>query len=150
MQMTVTHFGTEHSVEVNESDLYDFDGGLSGFEDLKRYALIPEPDSAVEWLQSVDDPAVAFPLLEPFIFYPEYGFELSDADARALDLQGPEEAVVRCILTVGERPEETTANLIAPVVLNPRARLGRQLLLQDSSLQIRFVVFEAAKLAAAS
>lgn len=150
MKITVASIGAGQTVEVDESQFFDFGDGLGGFEELRRYALIPEPDSPLEWLQSVDDPAVAFPLLEPFLFYPQYSFELSDADVRALRLEGPEEAVVRCVLTVGERPEDTTANLIAPLVLNRRVRLGRQLVLQDRNLSLRFAVFQATKLAAAS
>ena len=54
--------------------------GLNGFEQLHRYALLIDDDSPVEWLQSVEQPQLAFALLEPFVFYPDYGFELADRD----------------------------------------------------------------------
>lgn len=142
MQIATNRFGVEETVEVAEDQIYEFALGLAGFEDHHRFALISETDSPVEWLQSLDDPRVSFSLLEPFLFYPEYGFELSDADAQALGLCGPEEALVRCVLTVQEEAEETTANLVAPIVLNQRGRVGRQVLLQETNMPLRYPVFE--------
>ena len=93
----------------------------------------PDKFSKEQWhtLQSVKSTHVGFPLLEPFLFYPEYGFELPDSDASILGLKGPEDALVRCVLTLREDAEETTANLLAPIILNRRTRQGRQVVLQE-------------------
>ena len=143
MQVTTNRFGPEQLVEVPEEQIYEFSPGLSGFQDHHRYALIVEQDSPIEWLQSLEDPAVGFPLMEPFLFYPGYGFELPDGDADFLGLELPEQALVRCLLTVRETAQETTANLLAPIVLNQRTRRGRQVVLQDTDLPVRYPVFEA-------
>ncbi len=150
MQVTTNRFGVEETVEVAEDQIYEFALGLAGFEDHHRFALISETDSPIEWLQSLDDPRVSFSLLEPFLFYPGYGCELSDADAQALDLRGPEEALVRCVLTVREAADETTANLLAPIVLNQRARVGRQVLLQETNMPLRYPVVEVLQLPASA
>ncbi len=150
MQVMTNRFDVEETVEVAENQIYEFALGLAGFEDHHRFALISEEDSPIEWLQSLDDAQVSFSLLEPFLFYPEYGFELSDADAQALGLRGPEEALVRCVLTVRETPEETTANLMAPIVLNQRGCVGRQVLLQGTDMPLRYPVFEVLQLPASA
>lgn len=149
--IVMTHrFGVEEQVEVPDEQLYDFRRGLGAFEGLHRYALIVDPDSPVEWLQSLDDEHVVFALLEPFVFQPGFEFELPDADALALRLDRPEDAMVRSILAMREDPEEITANLLAPLVLNPAAGLGGQVLLQDSDWPLRVPVFEALERASAA
>ena len=148
MLVKTNRYGTEETVEVSDDRLFEFNPGLSSFEDHHRYALISEEGSPIEWLQSLDSPAVVFPLLEPFLFYPEYGFELPDSDAEALGLAGPEEALVRCLLSVREAAQQTTANLLAPIIFNRRTRCGRQVVLQGTNLPLRLPVFEALQLPA--
>lgn len=143
MLITTHRFGVAEQVEVSEADLFEVQPGLLGFEQLHRFALIEEVDSPVEWLQSVDDPRVAFAMMDPFLFCPDYGFDLPDADAESLGLHAPEDAQVRAILAVRESPQQITANLMAPVVLNKATRRGRQVILQESDWPLRFPVFEA-------
>jgi flagellar assembly factor FliW len=142
MQIATRRYGQLETVEVTASQVFDFTPGPVGFEQHTRFALIPEGDSPIEWLQSLDDPAVAFAVVEPFLFLPEYAFEIADADATALGLQQPGDAAVRCVLTVREQVSAISANLMAPIVLNPRARTGRQVVLQDSGWPLRFPVLE--------
>ncbi len=146
MLIKTTRYGEEELLEVPDLQTFDFSIGLGGFEDEHQYALVIEGDSPIEWLQSINTPSVGFPLLEPFLFYPEYGFELPDADAIALELEGTEDALIRCVLTLHDVPEETTANLLAPIVLNRRKRLGRQVVLQGTDLSMRYPVFDTLRL----
>jgi flagellar assembly factor FliW len=151
MKLTTHLLGTEQIVDVSPEQIFAFDPPLGGFEELRRYALIPDgDDSPVEWLQSIEDENVALPLLEPFLFAPDYGFELPDHDAEALGMESPEDAVIRCILTLREAPEEITANLLAPIVLCRRTHLARQVVLQDSAYPLRHPVFSALGLAASA
>ena len=62
----------------------------------------------------------------------------------------PGDVAVRAILTVRDPIEETTANLLAPVVLNPTTRLGRQVVLQDSDYPIRAAIFSSLEAVAES
>ncbi len=143
MHVKTNLMGTEEIVEISQEQIFAFEPALGGFEALRRYALITEPDSPVEWLQSLDDPDVSFALLEPFLFRPDYVFELADRDAQALGMQEPADALVRCILTLHEDPEKITANLLAPLVLCRRTHLARQVILQDLELPLRAPIFPA-------
>ena len=125
-----------------EAQLYQFFPGMGGFEAHHEYALITDQDSPVEWLQSLSDPDVVFAVLEPFIFNPEYSFEMTDADAAGLGLTRPTDALVRAILTLRDSASAITANLMAPVILNPALRLGRQIVIQDAELAMRFAVMD--------
>jgi len=150
MQVKTNFLGVEETIEVAEGQIFSFDPALGGFESLRRFALIPEADSPVEWLQSLDNPDVAFALLEPFAFMPEYAFELADADAEALGMQEAQDALVRCMLTLHEDPGMITANLLAPIVLSRRTHLARQVIVQDGDYALRYPVFSAAMIEAAS
>lgn len=143
MRVITRRHGPLESIEVPPSQLYEFYPGVVGFEEHHQFALVTDPESPVEWLQSLADPDVGFAVVEPFLFVPEYTFEINDADAAALGLQRPAQAVVRVILTLRDNANAITANLMAPVVLNPRVRSGRQIVLQDSDQPLRFPVFEA-------
>ena len=137
--------GIDEVLEVSEQQIFAFEPGLGGFESLRRYALIGEADSPIEWLQSIDDPDVSFALLEPFLFRPDYVFELPDRDAEGLGMQEPGDALVRCILTLHEDAEQVTANLLAPLVFCRRTHLARQVILQDPDLELRARVFDATR-----
>lgn len=142
MLVASRRYGAElEHLEVPEHRLLELYPGLSSFEEHHRYAWIADPDSPVEWLQSLDDPDVVFAMLDPFLFCPEYAFELGDSDAAALGLETAQEATVRALLTLAGDAEDITANLFAPVILNARAGLGRQVLLQDSGWSLRYEVF---------
>jgi flagellar assembly factor FliW len=148
MLVKTNFLGVEETVEVAEEQIFAFDPGMGGFESLRRYALIAETDSPIEWLQSLEDPDVAFALLEPFAFMPEYAFELSDADAEALGMREAQDALVRCVLTLHEDPALITANLLAPVILSRRSHMARQVIVQNGDYALRFPVFAAAAAAA--
>ena len=149
MKLTTHLLGTDEMVDVSPEQIFAFDPPLGGFEELRRYALISDgTDSTGEWMQSIEDENVALPLLEPFLFEPDYGFELPDRDAEALGMEGPEDAIVRCILTLREAPEEITANMLAPIVFCRRTHLARQIVLQESEYSLRRPVFSTLGLAA--
>ena len=143
MQVKTSLMGVDEVSEVSEQQIFSFEPGLGGFESLRRYALIGEADSPIEWLQSIEDPDVSFALLEPFLFRPDYVFELSDRDAEGLGMREPADALVRCILTLHEDAEKVTANLLAPLVFCRRTHMARQVILQDPDLELRAPVFEA-------
>ena len=148
MQITTKLLGVEETIEVSEDQLFAFDPPLGGFEENRRFALIVDEESPVEWLQSVEDPDVAFALLEPFLFEPDYAFELPDGDATELGMESPEDAFVRCILTLRDDPDEITANMVAPLVLCRRSHLVRQIVLQDSGQPLRRPILSGIALAA--
>ncbi len=141
MRVRTTLLGAEEVVDVSEQQIYAFDPGMGGFESLRRFALVPEEDSPVEWLISLEDPDVSFAVIEPFVFRPLYAFELPDRDVQELGMLAPEDAAVRCMLTLNEDPALITANLLAPLVFSRRTHLARQVILEESGHELRAPVF---------
>lgn len=139
MNIPTSRFG---SVEINEDDLISFPEGLLGFADLDKFVLLDDPnDEIFAWLQSVDEPNIAFPVLEPELFYDNYSISYSQTDLAAL--KAGENSSLRpfCIITIPEDPTQMTANMKAPVVIHIEEKLGRQCVLQDNKLEIRELIF---------
>lgn len=123
------------SLEVAEDQLYHFAKGIPGFEDETEFALIDREEGPFVYLQSMKDKELAFLLVDPFIFYPDYEFELQTADTEELKLD--QHILVRCIVTLKEQIEKSTINLLAPIVLNPAERLGKQVVLHQNTYQTK-------------
>lgn len=134
-----TRFG---QVQFQGEDLLTFPEGILGFSDLKKFVLLDDPnDDIFAWLQSCDEPAVAFPVLEPELFSDTYKVTLAKADLDVLKLQNMQGARLFCIITIPDDPTQMTANMKAPVVINIAQKLARQCVLQDNHLAIREPIF---------
>ena len=134
-----TRFG---QVQFQSDDLLTFPEGILGFADLKRFVLLDDPnDDIFAWLQSCDEPAIAFPVLEPELLTENYKVTLAKADLDALRLTSLEGARLFCIITIPDDPTQMTANLKAPVVINVSMKMARQCVLQDNHLAIREPIF---------
>lgn len=129
-----------HEAQPAEGLRFSMPRGLLGFEDEHEFVLVEEPDSPVCWLQASDEPQVALPVIEAFLIYPEYNFDLSDAEAAALKLEGPADATVLVVLTARAEPPMVTANLLAPIVLNRAERQALQIVLADTQYPMRYPV----------
>jgi flagellar assembly factor FliW len=124
------------AVEVDESKVLAFDHGLLGFPEAKRFALVDASDDGTYyWLQSLDDPQLAFLAAVPWAFFPDYEPELAEPDQAALGLSTPTDALVFCLLTFTD--DAVTANLLGPLVVNANTREGRQIVLGDSDYSAR-------------
>lgn len=114
-----------------------FAGGLAGFPDSERYALVEVPEATPLYLlSSLDEPGVEFVVAPPVLFFPEYAPELDDATVARLAVDEPEDVLLLVLLTVPADVADATANLLAPVVVNQRNRRAAQVLVQgDWSLR---------------
>jgi flagellar assembly factor FliW len=117
-----------------------FEEGLVGCPQWRRFTF--EPDAVgpgIHSLRGLDDD-VALYVCDPFTIVPDYEFEVGDADAAALELRDPSDALVLVVLTVRTDPAGVTANLLGPLVINNRTGRGRQLVLSGSDYSARHAV----------
>jgi len=131
-------------VEVEDSKVFVFEGGLPGFHNLTKFVIVPiEQDSPFVLLQSTEDKDVGFVLSFPFAFKPDYTFELSEQDMDDLNVEDQTEVVTYAIVTLKDSLANSTINLLAPIVLNMKKMLGKQIVLQDSkSYSLRYPIRE--------
>lgn len=141
MIIQTTRFG---QVVIEEKDGVTFPEGLLGFVDLKNFVLLEDPsDDIFAWLQSCEEPAIAFPILEPELFSPDYHAQLTRSDLQALESQPGDIFRTYCIVTIPDDPTLMTANLKAPIVINLNNKKARQCVLQDNQLAIREPIFHS-------
>ncbi len=144
MKIKTTRFG---DLEVNPKDIVTFSEGLLGFENLKKYFLVDPGDSTlILWLQSTEDEKVAFPIIEPKIFKPDYIAKLLPADLNGLELDSLQSAKLYSILTIPANVTEMSANLKAPIVINSSKKVAKQIVLQDSKLSVKHEMYKQLKL----
>ena len=127
MNVQTTRFGT---VDVDAERVITFDTGLLGFADCKRYVLLqPDDDAVFVWLQSCDDPALAFVVTDPALWVGDYEASIRPEQMQELGLEKLEDAQVFVI--VNRYDQSLTANLQGPIVVNALKRSAMQLVLAD-------------------
>ncbi len=144
MQIETTRFGT---LEIDEGEIISMVEPIIGFPHSQRFVLLDhkgkEGTTPFKWLQSVDDPALAFVLLPAQLVEPSYRVTMTRDEASKLKIEAPSDAEVWAMLVIPpNEPKKMTANLKAPVVINKRERLGKQLVLVDSEYSTKHRVFK--------
>ncbi|MEK7869919.1 MAG: flagellar assembly protein FliW [Nitrospirota bacterium] len=119
-----------------------FPSGILGFPDCRRYVILDhDTDAPFKWLQSLDEPGLAFVILDPASFHPEYDVQVPHEALLEVDGKDNEELIVSVLLTIPSNdPTGITANLRGPLLMNPRTKLCKQLILSDS-YPTRFPLF---------
>jgi flagellar assembly factor FliW len=138
MKYETARFG---SVEIQDKDILLFPGALYGFDQEKEFVILPlDPkiESPMEWLQSLRSRELAFIVTDPFLFVPEYKMVLSDSEMDQLKLESMESVAVRVIVTIPKVHSEMTANLVAPLVINQKNRLAKQVVLTSAEYDTKY------------
>jgi Uncharacterized protein conserved in bacteria len=125
-------------LNVEQDQIFHFPKGIPGFEQETDFAIIEVEEGPFSYLQSLKTDALSFLLTDPFLFLPQYEFELPKAEAEELEIS--EAVTIRAIVTLRDKLEESTLNLLAPIVLNPVKRLGKQVVLHHSPYSTRHLL----------
>jgi flagellar assembly factor FliW len=116
----------------------EFVSDLPGFPGYRRFVLTTLHESDLVYaLRSLEDPGLRFLVVPPQPFFPDYAPELDDASADLLGLTDPEDALLFLVVTTGELPEDASANLLAPIVVNRRTCTANQVVLSGTSYPLR-------------
>ncbi len=136
-----TRFGT---IEVDEEAVVTFSQGLFGFEDYRRFVVLSlDEKSPFRWLQSLEEPSLAFVIIEPRHFMPDYAPTISDSDAEALELDANTPYLVFVVVTIPPgKPEEMTANLMGPIIINAATRQARQVIVEDECYSTKHLILQ--------
>ena len=134
-------------VEVDGEKIVHFADGIPAFEDEHEFLIIPyDEESPYVFLQSLITPELAFLMTMPFIFFPEYEFELNDEMQLKLGLTRQEDMAVYTLLTIpGGQVEQMTANLMAPIAMNQVTMQARQIVLDKSRYTTKHRLFPVKK-----
>ena len=144
MQINSRLFG---EIDVEDDKVIDFKNGIIGFEEHHKYALIfdaeKESSKSIMWLQSMEEPELAFPVADPTHICNGYNPVVEDELLESIGgIDKPEDVFVLVVLTVPSDLTKMTANLKAPLVINTDTRKGCQIIVNNEEYQVRYNVYD--------
>ncbi|MGV7118422.1 flagellar assembly protein FliW [Paenibacillus kyungheensis] len=117
-------------ITIADEQIYQFTKGLPGFEEEKSFAWIDVENSPFSYLQSLQEPSLSFLLVDPFVVYPDYEFEIEDQEYP--ELVSEKSLRIACMVTLHDQMEKSTLNLLAPIVCNAETSKAEQIILHQS------------------
>lgn len=141
MKIVTAKFG---EIDVAEERIFEFVLPIIGFNELKKFVILDiNKDSFFKWLQSVEDPELAFPIVSVFSMNVDYTLDIPDNVVDALKIQDIESVLVMNIASIPQdNPQGTTLNLLAPLVFNVNTQLAGQVILSGSGYDVSFPLFK--------
>jgi flagellar assembly factor FliW len=135
MKFDTTRFG---QIDVKPEDILIFPDGPLGFPDCTRFTFIDEERAApFRMLQSLDNPALAFVVVDPLMARPDFQFDVTMDDLKLIKADNTDNLLVYAIVTMNRNIHEVTINLQGPLVINPSQKLGHQFVLIDTDYTTR-------------
>lgn len=140
MNLSTQRFG---DIAIPDDKIITMPKPVLGFEQLKRYCIIERDDcDPFLWYQSIDDPGVAFMIVNPLVFYPDYRIEVNPRELDELKIGDIRDVETYAIVTIPANPADISINLQGPLLINTRTRLAKQLVLVNSSYRVRHLLSE--------
>lgn len=141
MKLQTIRFG---EIEIDDSRIFKFALPIIGFNELRDFVILDaNKDNFFKWLQSVEDPALAFPIVSVFSMNVDYSIDLPDKVVETLKITNVDSLLVMNIASIPQdNPQGTTINLLAPIVFNLDEQLAGQVILSGSGYDISFPLFK--------
>ena len=132
--MMTIRTGQFDEIEVSEETLLTFPSGVVGFPAVQKFVVLDVADDCqYQWFQAVEEPDLAFVIIDIHLLDPEFRVEISDEGLAELEVSQTDPVLILAVVTIPSgKPEQATANLRAPLVVNLRTRKGKQLILHES------------------
>ncbi len=140
LKVSTSRFG---EIEVDEEKIVHFQNGIPAFEDEHEFIILPyDEESPYYFMQSVKSPDLAFLLTIPFLFFPDYSFEIDDETIKELEVKNYDKLLYYSMITIPNGSiRYMTANLLAPVVINSENMMAKQVVLDKSNYTTKHRLF---------
>ena len=125
------------SVEIDDSNILQFDDALLGFNEIHRFVILQTAHGPMFWLQSIEDPKLAFCILDPFEAGLDPDMTLLATDLAAIGASSLEEVKVYTIVVLDQDPKKIRTNLRAPILVCTSSNKAKQVILDDQSLPVQ-------------
>ena len=145
MQATTRLFGT---IDIPDDKIIVLENGMIGFPDMQKFALIFDADKKdggkIKWLQSMDEPDTAFPVMDPTLIKEDYNPTINDEILKPLGELNDDNIFVLSTVTVPKQLEKMSINLKAPIVINADTRKGAQIIVEDD-MPVKYMIYDLLK-----
>lgn len=146
MLIQTKYFG---EIDLTEEKIITLDKGLMGFDEFKQYTILydceKEGGTNISWFQSVDEPTLALPVINPLIVKEDYNPVVEDELLQALGDINEENLVILITMTVPENLEEMSVNLKAPIIINADTRKGAQIIVENQDYEVKYKIYDVLK-----
>jgi flagellar assembly factor FliW len=143
MQITTRVFG---EINIEDDKIITFVNGLVGFPQLKDFALIYDTEKSdhrgIQWLQSMQEPDFAMPVIDPLALIPNYNPQVEDEWLKPLGELDPEYLLVLVTVTVPKDITKMTVNLKGPIVINTDTRKACQVIAEGDECDVKYPIYE--------
>lgn len=136
-------------VNIDDNKIIHFENGIVGFPELQDFALVHDVEKGdnvgIRWMQSIQEPAFAMPVMDPLIVKDDYNPIVDDEVLKPIGVFEIEEILVLTTVTVPKDLTKMSVNLKAPIVINVSERKAVQIILDGDEYQVKFPVYEIIK-----
>ena len=141
MKLNTARFG---EIDIEENRIFNFVMPIIGFDMRHKFIILdPNKDTLFKWLQSIEDPALAFPIISVSALNLDYTIDLPDNIVETLDIKNVESLFVMNITSIPQdNPKGTTINLLAPLIFNLDNQNAAQVVLSGSGYDISYPMFK--------
>lgn len=143
MLVKTKHFG---EINLDEEKIITFPNGILGFEDCKQYTILYDNEKGdtpvISWLQSIEEPALALPVINPLFVKEDYNPVVEDEILNPLGTLAEENLVILLSLTVPTDLTKMTVNLKAPFIINSDTKKGCQIVVNNEEYPIKYAVYD--------
>lgn len=144
MKLTTRIFG---EVEIEDSKIINFPNGIIGFPDLTKFTLIHDEEeqsgkNTIRWLQSIDEPGFAMPVIDPLVVCSDYSPSVDETKVADIGDIKDEDVLVLVTVTVPHDLTKMTVNLMGPFVINTESMKGVQTIVENSDYPVKFPIYD--------
>lgn len=143
MKINTRLFG---EIEIAEDKMITFEKGIIGFPDMKRFALIHDdeqgPGAGIRFLQSMEEPGFAMPVMDPLIVKPDYNPEVSDELLADIGEVTEDALLALVTVTIPSDLTKMSVNLQGPVIVNMETHKACQVILDSGAYPVKFPVYD--------
>ena len=142
MKVTTKIFG---EIVIEDDKIIHFPSGIIGFPDLTDFALIHDEEKgagSIHWLQSLQEPAFAMPVMDPLIVRPDYNPQVDDELLEPIGELMPEEILVMVTVTIPSDLTRMSVNLRGPVIINTVERKACQVIVEGETYEVKYPIYD--------
>ncbi len=146
MKVATRIFG---EIEIEDAKIIVFENGIIGFPDMKRFALIHDEDrgtdAGIRFLQSLDEPGFAMPVMDPLVVKPDYDPEVNDEHLKGAGNVTPDNILVLVTVSIPGDLTKMSVNLQGPIVINVEEHRACQIIVEEGEYPVKFPIYDILK-----
>ena len=146
MLIQTKYFG---EIDLTEDKIITLERGLFGFEEFKKYTILYDCEKKgganISWFQSVDEPTLALPVINPLLVKEDYNPVVEDELLSGIGEISEENLVILLTMTVPANIKEMSVNLKAPIIINADTRKGAQLIVENRDYEVKYKIYDLLK-----